>query len=202
VLTKSDLVTDAQQVRDDVAAVVPGVDVLVVSARTGEGVESLRARLVGRLTLALLGASGHGKSSLANALVGAEGLGTRAIREDGRGRHTSVRRELVPLATGGAVIDTPGLRGVGLVDAGTGLARTFADVEGLAERCRFDDCAHRGEPGCEVERAVADGDLPVRRFESWQHLQRELRWVASRAEARRRAARRTRRPRDGGGHRT
>jgi ribosome biogenesis GTPase len=202
VLTKSDLVTDAQQVRDDVAAVVPGVDVLVVSARTGEGVESLRARLVGRLTLALLGASGHGKSSLANALVGAEVLGTRAIREDGRGRHTSVRRELVPLATGGAVIDTPGLRGVGLVDAETGLARTFADVEGLAERCRFDDCAHRGEPGCEVERAVADGDLPVRRFESWQHLQRELRWVASRAEARRRAERRTRRPRDGGGHRT
>jgi ribosome biogenesis GTPase len=189
VLTKSDLVTDARQVAADVAGVVPGVDVRTASTVTGEGVEELRARLEGRLTVALVGASGHGKSSFTNALVGAEVLRTRAIREDGRGRHTSVRRELVPLPGGGAVIDTPGLRGVGLVDAGRGLSLTFGDVEGHAAACRFRDCAHTGEPGCAVARAVADGDLPVRRYESWLHLQRELRWVESRTDARLRAER-------------
>jgi ribosome biogenesis GTPase len=189
VLTKSDLVSDARQVAADVAGVVPGVDVVTVSARTGEGVDLLRARVGDRLTVALVGASGHGKSSLTNALVGADVLRTRAIREDGRGRHTSVRRELVPLPGGGAVIDTPGLRGVGLIDAGRGLAMTFRDVEAIAASCRFRDCGHRGEPGCAVARAVADGDLPVRRLESWLRLQRELRWVESRTDARLRAER-------------
>jgi ribosome biogenesis GTPase len=189
VLTKCDLVNDAAQVADDVAAATPGVDVQVVSTRTGAGVDAVRQRLGGRLTLALIGASGHGKSSLVNALVGAETLPTRAIREDGRGRHTSVRRELVPLPGGGAVIDTPGLRGVGLVDAEHGLARTFADVEGFAVLCRFGDCAHESEPGCEVLRAVRAGELSQRRFESWLRLQRELRWMASRTDARLRAER-------------
>ena len=122
VLTKADLVGDAEQVAEDVRATTPDVEVLVVSARTGQGVDDLRSRLEGRLTAALVGASGHGKSSLTNALVGAEVLATRAIRDDGRGRHTTVRRELVPLPGGGAVIDTPGLRGVGLIDAEQGLA--------------------------------------------------------------------------------
>jgi ribosome biogenesis GTPase len=184
VLTKADLVHDAPLVADDVRDATPGVDVVTVSARTGEGVAELRERLGGRLTMALLGASGHGKSSLVNALVGAEVLSTRAIREDGRGRHTSVRRELVVLPGGGAVIDTPGLRGVGLIDADAGLAQTFADVEELAQQCRFRDCAHAGEPGCAVAAAVADGSLPLRRLESWQRLQRELRWIASRKDAR------------------
>ena len=116
-------------------------------------------------------------------------LTTRAIREDGRGRHTSVRRELVPLPGGGAVIDTPGLRGVGLVDAEAGIAATFTDVEELAGRCRFNDCVHHGEPGCAVAEAIADGSLTVRRFESWERLQREQRWVASRTDARLRAER-------------
>ncbi len=189
VLTKCDLVTDASEVADDVAAVTPGVDVVRLSSRTGEGVQALRDRAEGRLTLALLGASGHGKSSLTNALVGAEVLATRAIREDGRGRHTSVRRELVPLPSGGAVIDTPGLRGVGLAAAERGLELAFDDVAELAERCRFRDCSHEGEPGCAVARAVAEGTLPQRRFESWLHLQRELRWFASRTDARLRAER-------------
>ena len=189
VLTKKDLVTDAELLAEDVAEAAPGVEVLTVSAVTGEGVDALRDRLEGRLTMALLGASGHGKSSLVNALVGAEVLATRAIREDGRGRHTSVRRELVPLPGGGAVVDTPGLRGVGLIDAGQGIGRTFADVEELASRCRFADCAHDTEPGCAVTAALADGTLPHRRYESWQHLQRELRWIASRTDARLRAER-------------
>ena len=201
VLTKSDLVTDADDVAEDVAAAAPGVDVVVVSSVTGWGVEDLRDRLAGRRTLALVGASGHGKSSLTNALVGASVLATRELRADGRGRHTSVRRELVPLPGGGAVIDTPGLRGVGLIDTGSGLARTFADVEELAARCHFRDCAHAGEPGCAVARALADGELTHRRFESWLHLQRELRWIASRQDARLRAERtgeRKRRFRDAG----
>ena len=189
VLTKADLVGDAEQVAEDVRATTPDVEVLVVSAQTGQGVDDLRSRLQGRLTAALVGASGHGKSSLTNALVGAEVLSTRAIRDDGRGRHTTVRRELVPLPGGGAVIDTPGLRGVGLIDAEQGLARTFADVEDLAARCRFGDCAHTGEPGCAVAAAVADGTLAQRRFESWQHLQRENAWIASRSDARLRADR-------------
>src|SRR3954453_701066 len=124
VLTKADLVADADLVAEDLAAVAPGVEVVVASARTGEGLDALHDRIEGRLTMGLLGASGHGKSSLVNALVGADVLATRTIREDGRGRHTSVRRELVPLPDGGAVVDTPGLRGVGLLDVEAGLART------------------------------------------------------------------------------
>ena len=95
----------------------------------------------------------------------------------------------MPLPGGGAVIDTPGLRGVGLIDAEAGIAATFADIEALEAQCRFNDCAHGGEPGCAVAAALADGSLPVRRFESWQHLQRELRWAASRSDARLRAER-------------
>ena len=180
VLTKSDLAPDADQVAEDVAEAAPDVEVLVASVRTGRGLDALRQRLDGRLTMALVGASGHGKSSLANALVGARLLATRDIREDGRGRHTTVRRELVALSGGGAVIDTPGLRGLGLVDAGRGLAQTFADVEELARGCRFQDCGHDREPGCRVLEAVAGGDLPQRRLEAWQHLQGELRWATGR----------------------
>jgi len=139
--------------------------------------------------MALLGASGHGKSSLTNALVGAEVLTTRDIRQDGRGRHTSVRRELVPLPAGGAVVDTPGLRGVGLIDAEAGLGHTFADVAGYAAHCRFADCAHDREPGCAVVAAVEDGGLALRRFESWQRLQRELDRIAARRDARLRVER-------------
>jgi ribosome biogenesis GTPase len=189
VLSKADLVHDADLVAEDVAAVAPGVEVVVASAVTGQGLGRLRA-LTGAGTLALLGASGHGKSSLTNALVGAEVLATRAIREDGRGRHTSVRRELVPLPGEGAVVDTPGLRGVGLVDAEVGLAHAFADLDALAAGCRFDDCTHGQEPGCAVTAAVADGTLGVRRFESWQRLQREAAWETRRAEARVREERR------------
>jgi ribosome biogenesis GTPase len=139
--------------------------------------------------MALVGASGHGKSTLTNALVGAEVLTTREIRADGKGRHTTVRRELLLVPGGGAVIDTPGLRGVGLqADAG-GVGRAFPDVDRLAGECRFRDCRHEAEPGCAVRRALDDGDLPVRRWESWQRLQREARRAAARTDARLRAER-------------
>jgi ribosome biogenesis GTPase len=184
VLTKADAVSDAVQVAEDVAEAVPGVEVVRTSVVTGEGVDRLRALVDGRLTLALIGSSGHGKSSLTNAVVGAEVLPTKAIRSDGRGRHTTVRRELVPLPTGGAVIDTPGLKGLGLVDAGEGIARTFSDIEALAVDCRFADCSHQGEPGCAVESGLADGILAQRRYDSWRKLRREAAFRAQRREQR------------------
>ncbi len=189
VLTKADMVGDAALVAEDMAAAAPGVEVICASIVTGEGLGRLHELISGRHTIALLGSSGHGKSSLANALVGAQVLTTRVIRDDGRGRHTSVRRELVVLPAGGAVIDTPGLRGVGLIDAEAGLAQTFVDVDELVVRCRFTDCSHRMEPGCAIKEAVADGSLPQRRFDSWQKLQREMAWMAARKDARLRAER-------------
>lgn len=198
VLTKADMVPDAEFVSEDVRAAAPGVEILCTSTVTGTGVARLREIVGDRGTLALVGASGHGKSSLVNALVGAEVLGTRDIRQDGRGRHTSVRRELVLLPGGGAVVDTPGLREVGLLGAAGGLARAFADVETLAESCRFDDCGHQSEPGCAVRAALDSGELAVRRYESWVDLRRESGRKAGRNESRLRRAGRARasRPRD------
>jgi ribosome biogenesis GTPase / thiamine phosphate phosphatase len=183
-LTKSDLAGDAADVASDVAAASPGVDVVTCSTVTGDGLDELRERLGPGTTLALLGSSGAGKSSLVNALVGAEVLTTRQIRDDGRGRHTSVRRELIVLPDGGAVIDTPGLRGVGLFDSDDGLAATFADVAELAQSCRFGDCAHESEPDCAVLAAVESGALSARRLESWRKLRREQAWMAARKDAR------------------
>ena len=183
-LTKADLVDDGDEVAADVRRLAPDVEVVQVSVSTGQGVDRVRELIGDHGTMALVGTSGHGKSSLTNALVGAAVLSTRAIRDDGRGRHTSVRRELVVLPGGGAVIDTPGLRSVGLLDADDGLARTFADVEALAAMCRFDDCAHATEPGCAVRSALEDGLLPQRRWESWQKLQAEATVMSLRRETR------------------
>lgn len=173
VLTKADLVPDADLVRDDVRAIAPDLDVVVTSTATGRGIDDLTGLLEGGATLALIGASGHGKSSLTNALVGADTLATRRIRDDGKGRHTSVRRELVLVPSGGAVIDTPGLRGVGLHVSEGGMEAAFPDVAMLAERCHFTDCSHASEPGCAVRTAVDEGVLPARRLDSWRSLQRE-----------------------------
>jgi ribosome biogenesis GTPase len=184
VLTKADLVMDADSVAQDVATAAPGADVLVCSATTGEGLEAVRALLEDNATMALLGVSGAGKSSLVNALAGVELLDVQAIREDGKGRHTSVRRELVLLPGGGVVIDTPGLRGIGLQESGEGLAAAFPDITALAEQCRFTDCVHVTEPGCAVQAALEDGSLPVRRYESWKKLQREAAFMARRTDLR------------------
>ena len=136
-------------------------------------------------TLALVGRSGAGKSTLANRLVGDEVLEVQAIRDvDGKGRHTTVRRELLQIPGGGSVIDTPGLRGAGLWAVDEGVDKVFSDVEELAEQCRFADCAHTGEPGCAVLAGVADGRLSERRLESWRKLGREAEWIASRTDAR------------------
>ncbi|MEU8221643.1 ribosome small subunit-dependent GTPase A [Kribbella sp. NPDC048915] len=187
VLTKSDLVGDADAVAEDVAQAAPGADVLVCSASTGSGLVDVRALFDGNATLALLGSSGAGKSSLVNALAGVELLDVQDIREDGKGRHTSVRRELIVLPAGGVVIDTPGLRGIGLQESGEGLAAAFPDVTQLAEQCKFKDCSHVSEPDCAVRAALEDGTLSYRRYESWVKLQREAAFMARRADARLRA---------------
>jgi ribosome biogenesis GTPase len=183
-LTKADLAPDSDAVVADVAASAPGVDVSPISSLTGDGIEAITSYIGGARTVAILGQSGVGKSTLVNRLVGAEVLSTGAIRDDGKGRHTTTHRELVPLPTGGVLIDTPGLRGVALTDAEEGLAQTFADIEDLTEHCYFADCAHETEPGCAVLAALSDGSLAQRRYDSWRKLLREARWMASRTDAR------------------
>ncbi|TDW22735.1 ribosome small subunit-dependent GTPase A [Kribbella kalugense] len=187
VLTKADLVGDADALAEDVALAAPGADVLVCSATTGVGLDDVRALLDGDATLALLGSSGAGKSSLVNALAGVELLDVQEIREDGKGRHTSVRRELIVLPAGGVVIDTPGLRGIGLQESGEGLAAAFPDITALAAECKFKDCSHVMEPDCAVRAALEDGSLPYRRYESWVKLRREAAYMARRADVRLRA---------------
>ncbi|QHC24810.1 ribosome small subunit-dependent GTPase A [Streptomyces sp. GS7] len=193
VLTKADLAGDPAGVGHlvaDTEGPAPGVQVLAVSAATGDGIDVLGAVLAGG-TSVLLGRSGAGKSTLANALVGAYVQDVQAIRDrDGKGRHTTTTRDLLVLPGGGVLIDTPGLRGVGMWDAEGGLARTFAEVEELAERCRFPDCAHGAEPGCAVREAVESGELTERRMESYRKLQRENQWIVAKTDARLRAERR------------
>ncbi len=187
VLTKADLSATASSERDEVADATPGVPVLLTSVVDGRGLGQLRGQLAPGRTVALLGLSGAGKSSLVNALVGTEVMRVGPIREDGKGRHTTAARELVVLPGLGVLLDTPGLRGVQMWDSDGGLERTFADVEALVAECRFGDCQHGTEPGCAVTAAVADGRLSARRFDSYVKLQRELAWLEGRYDARLRA---------------
>lgn len=190
VLTKSDLTPDAtglSHLVQDVGTVAPGVPVVAVSALYGDGLDVLAA-LVGDGTSVLLGTSGAGKSTLANALVGADVMDVQAIRDvDGKGRHTTTTRNLLALPGGGVLIDTPGLRGVGLWDAGGGVGQVFAEIEELAADCRFHDCAHEAEPHCAVRAAVEAGDLPERRLESYRKLLRENQRIVAKTDARLRA---------------
>lgn len=186
VLTKADAAEELPL--DEVRAVAPGATVLAVSASTGAGLDVLTAVLDG--TVALIGPSGAGKSTLANALLGAEVFATGAVRDsDGKGRHTTVHRELRPLPGGGALIDTPGLRGVGLFDAAEGLEKTFSDIESLAQDCRFADCSHETEPGCAVREALERGEITRRRLDSYRKLLRENEYMAARTDKRLRAER-------------
>ena len=187
-LTKTDLVPDPDGMRAEVAAAAPGVDVVAVSATTGEGMDAVRSYLAPGRTLVLLGPSGAGKSTLANLLAGADVMPTARTREvDGKGRHTTSHRELVVLPGTGVVLDTPGLRAVGLVADQDAVATAFPEIEELAAACRFRDCAHLTEPGCAVLAAVDDGELDERRLASWRKLGREAAFQARRADARLRA---------------
>ncbi|MGW3659964.1 ribosome small subunit-dependent GTPase A [Streptomyces sp. NPDC005151] len=187
VLTKADLVPDSATLAylvQDIENVAPGVQVLPVSSTTGEGLDVLGAIVSGG-TSVLLGVSGAGKSTLANALLGDDVMTVQAARDvDGKGRHTTTTRNLLVLPSGGVLIDTPGLRGVGLWDAEAGVGQLFSDVEDLARECRFHDCSHESEPGCAVLAAIEDGALPERRLDSYRKLLRENQRIVAKTDAR------------------
>jgi ribosome biogenesis GTPase len=177
VLNKIDVARDPDADLRALAAVSGGAPCLGTSAATGAGIEALRALLPAGATGALIGPSGAGKSSIINALIGGAGgdrLATGAVRvSDAKGRHTTTRRELLELPGGGCLIDTPGMRELGLWDAGEGIEQTFADLAELAAGCRFRDCTHSGEPGCAVAAALESGALDADRFASFEKLRRE-----------------------------
>jgi ribosome biogenesis GTPase len=187
VMTKVDLAEDVDGSHAELESVSPGTPIHAVNALTGEGVEQLRGYMRQNQTATLLGASGSGKSTLVNALVGDQVLRTAPIRHDGKGRHTTSRRQLVVLPSGGLVIDTPGMRELQLWDPGTGLGDAFEDIEALAAGCRFRDCRHDREPGCAVTAAVVDGRLTAERLASFKKLQRELHHLSLKQDARARA---------------
>ena len=195
VLTKADLSDDVAADVAEVESVAFGTPIHAVSNVTGDGLDQLEPYFTGNRTVALLGSSGVGKSTLINRLVGEELLLTNEIREsDGRGRHTTTRRELILLPRGGLVLDTPGMRELQLWDAGEGIGTAFEDVEALAAECRFADCGHVTEPGCAVQAAVDSGTLALDRLRSYRKLLRELRALEVRQDQRLQAeARRKRR---------
>lgn len=190
VLTKADLSIDADAARAAVESVALGVDVLVTSALTPEGAEPLLPYISGHRTAVLVGPSGAGKSTLINALLGEERQATRAVRvNDGRGRHTTVARELFQMPGGGVLVDTPGLRALGLTGSEDGISSAFPDIEELSRSCRFRDCMHSDEPGCAVRAATESGDLAPERLASYHKLIGEAQDFAMRMHARLRAER-------------
>ena len=173
-LTKADLVEDYWDFLTQVERVAAGVNVHVVSAHTGQGLDRLGAYLQPGKTVVFLGSSGVGKSSLVNALAGEEIMAVSAIREDdSKGRHTTTHRQLIRLQSGVLIIDTPGMRELGMWDVSEGLSDAFSDVEAFLGRCRFSDCKHESEPGCAVKAAIAAGELDPSRWESYQKLREE-----------------------------
>ena len=193
VLSKADLGGDVDAALASVEAIAVGAEVLVVSAVDGRGVEAVRERIGRGRTVAFVGSSGVGKSTLLNALAGETRAAVREIREDdARGRHTTTRRELHLVPGGGLILDTPGMRELAPWDASDGLDRSFGDIDTLAAGCRFSDCAHDGEPGCVVATALAAGALDPARLASWRKLEREARHQERRVDALARAEERRR----------
>ncbi len=198
VLTKCDLLPAEDGLLARAEATAPGCQVLRASATTGVGLEPLSRLLGPGVTAALLGPSGAGKSTLVNALTGRDIAPTGEVRRDGKGRHTTVHRELVVMDSGACLLDTPGLRSVGLVGSagapdGGGLALAFPEVDALLGQCRFADCGHDTEPSCAVTAALDAGELDPRRWASWRRLVREAEWMASRTDLRLAAEQRDRR---------
>jgi ribosome biogenesis GTPase / thiamine phosphate phosphatase len=184
VLTKSDLVEDAEASVAEIQQVAIGVDVYAVSGTSGEGVGAIEARLRAGITAVVVGPSGAGKSTLINRLAGDDRILTGEVSDDHKGRHTTTHRELHQLESGAMIIDTPGLRELQLWHSKEGLSRTFSDIEALAAECRFGDCAHDGEPGCAVAVAIATGVLSLDRLLGYRKLERELMVLEGRRDGR------------------
>ncbi len=172
VLTKADLANDLPARLAEVDRVAIGAEVITTSAYEETGMERVRAHLGPGITVAFIGSSGVGKSTLVNTLVGADVLATGGLRNDGQGRHITTHREAILLPGGGVLIDTPGMRELGLESAD--IDRTFSDIEALAAQCRFADCGHTQEPGCAVRSAVSSGELDADRLASWRKLSKEV----------------------------
>ena len=184
-LTKPDLGADVPSRVAEATAVAGDAPVHVLSPKFNEGIEQVAHYLTPGRTGALLGSSGVGKTTIINRLVGSDERRTRDVREsDSKGRHTTTHRELVVLPNGGLLIDTPGMRELQLWDVGSAVRETFDDVERLAERCHFTDCRHRDEPRCAVKAAVADGDLPQDRLDSYLKLKDEMAYLARQQDER------------------
>ncbi len=174
VLTKADLVQNFDQHLALLQSAAPGVEVAVVSAHTGIGMEAIQKYFVPKKTTVFLGSSGVGKSSLLNALAGREIMDVKGIREDdSKGRHTTTHRQLIMLPSGAMVIDTPGMRELGMWDVSQGISGGFPDVEAYLGLCKFSNCRHASEPGCAIRVAIASGELDPKRFDSYQRLKKE-----------------------------
>lgn len=175
VLTKTDLIATAEleqliaQIRQ--AGIVARI--VALSNVSGEGIAAIRELILPGQTCCLLGSSGVGKTTLVNRLLGDEGLATGAVSQSGEGRHTTTRRQLIPLPDGACLIDMPGMRELGMLDVSEGIADSFADIRALARDCRFADCTHECEPGCAIQRAIAEGEVDAEHFRNYQKLLRE-----------------------------
>ncbi len=174
VLTKSDLCEDIESRLKDTLSMAIGADVLVTTSTSDDGYLSVKGYISSGRTVAFIGSSGVGKSTLINRLVGKNVLDTNELRNDDKGRHTTTRRQLIVLPEGGAVIDTPGMRELGIISAD--LSKSFADIDRLASKCRFGDCTHKSEPGCAVKKAIQDGILLAERLESYNKLKKETKY--------------------------
>lgn len=172
ILTKEDLCEDVEGVLQEVSLVAFGVDIITTSNTLASSYDTIREYIGPGQTASFVGSSGVGKSTIVNHLIGHEVLETAAIRQDGKGRHTTTHRELFTLPDRGAIIDTPGMRELGVDSAD--LSKSFADIEELAENCRFSDCSHQSEPGCAIKAALADGRLDERRFNNYLKLAKEM----------------------------
>lgn len=182
ILTKADLCEDYHVELEATESLAIGVDVFAISTKTGMGLDQLGEFIVPGKTIVFLGSSGVGKSSLVNALAGEEIMATKDVRgSDGRGRHATTHRQLIMLPNGVMVIDTPGMRELGMWDVTDGLEQSFADVEKYFGQCKFGDCAHRDEPGCAIKEAIGNGELSLERWESYLQLCAEARFVDDKA---------------------